>query len=257
MKLKILLIEIRVLFEAIRISLRHPRYFTIFLALWSQVFIRPLKSRRSRWSYVLLQVIDDLLDGHRKSNEPPLQFVKEIKNQISFKNYSNDFWGSLVQEIMNLFDSDPDTWDARYEFLNIIDNMMLDHHRMREKKVWDESQLIQHHRETFIPSLNLLFMSLESKSRVNQVLELVDVMGWCSMIRDLDDDLSRGLINLPAHLKTESDRQDWLRQQAIKANHDVQVAEKKLNDLDAQAKKLGKMFIKSAKKYINQELAHD
>lgn len=257
MKLKILLIEIRVFFEAIRISSRHLRYFTIFLALWSQVFTRPIKSRRSRWSYVLLQVIDDLLDGHRQSKVPPLQFVKDLKNQINFKNYSNDFWGNLVEETMNLFESDPDTWDARYEFLNIIDNMMLDHHRMLDRKAWDENQLIQHHRETFIPSLNLLLMSLDSKSRVNQMIELVDVMGWCSMIRDLDDDLSRGLNNLPAHLRTEQDTQNWLRQQALAARQNVKIAEEKLKELDPQAKRLGQLFLKSAKKYLDQELSHE
>jgi hypothetical protein len=251
MNFNILWLEMRVLFEALRISTRHPRYLLITTILWGLGLPKPIESRKWRWSFVLLQFIDDLLDGHRLSSQSPLEIAKDLKNQIQFRVYKNDFWGQLTKKIMQAFDKDPSAWDAKYEFLNVIDNMMLDYHRRSKKMTLPESRLKQHHRETFIPSINLLFMSLGSQSRINENLEFIDLMAWCSIARDLKDDQSRGLINTPKEFLEPLDQIKWLNEQTQNAQKNWAMAAEKISTLDPKAQKITGLFLKSAQKYLN------
>jgi hypothetical protein len=243
-------LELRVLFEALRISTRHPRYLFITAVLWGLGLFKPIESRKWRWSFVLLQFIDDLLDGHRASSQPPLEIVKDLKNQIQFRVYQNNFWGQMIQKLMQGFDGDPSAWDAKYEFLNVIDNMMLDYHRRSDKILMPEARLKQHHRETFIPSINLLFMAMGSKSRINENLEFIDLLAWCSIARDLKDDQSRGLFNTPQEFREPENQIQWLNQQTLIAQKNWALASEKVFTLDPKAQKITRLFLKSAQKYL-------
>jgi hypothetical protein len=48
--------------------------------------------------------------------------------------------------------------------------------------------------------VNLLLIAAGLRTRAALVPSLVEVMGWCSVARDLDDDLRKGLINGPAEV---------------------------------------------------------
>ena len=244
-------LELRILFEALHISLRHPRYLLITIILWGLGITQPINSRKWRWSFVLLQFIDDLLDGHRKSIQPPLEIVKNLKLQIQFRQYSKDFWGQTLQILMSDFNHDPNCWDAKYEFLNVIDNMILDYHRRIEKKLLPEAKLKNHHRETFIPSVNLLLMSMGAKSRINPIPEFVDLLSWCSVVRDLEDDQSRGLNNIPKEFIESGEQKKWLNEQSQLAKKNWALASEKLSLLDPRAQKIVSVFLKSSKKYLD------
>ncbi|MFN8845433.1 MAG: hypothetical protein ACK5V3_09620 [Bdellovibrionales bacterium] len=212
--------------------------------------LQPKVSRKWRYGFVLLQVIDDILDGHRLTDESPLEIVGRFKKQIIEQQYDNDLWGNLIKELMLAYQNDPNCSDARFKILNVIDNMILDYHRRIEKQIWTEKQLVQHHRETFTPSLNLLFMSIGSSSRINSIPEFIDLMGWCSVIRDLQDDMSRGLINIPIDYNSIEKRNDWIVTQVSKAKINWELTHKKLGNLDPQAQKTVRLFLKSSEKYL-------
>lgn len=269
---EILTIEVKALIEALRISCRHPRYFVIFSVMWIQGLVRPVKSRKSRWGYVFLQVIDDLLDGHRPSKENPYEIVSTYKKQFTSKTFPSTPWGHLMKGVASEFEKGPATADGIQEIAKIIDNMMSDHKRMVQRQCWTEAQLQQHHRETFVPSLNLMIMSYGSPFRFHEFHCFVDAMGWCSMIRDIEDDLSRGLINIPqevlnkgqvcldnkrinvAALLSNASIKAWLNEQAQKTQMNYKESLKALDTLDPVAKKIVRLFLKSISKYLNREL---
>jgi hypothetical protein len=64
-------------------------------------------------------------------------------------------------------------------------------------EVWTQDELDAHHRATFALSVNLLLTTTGCTARAEAVPSLIDAFAWCSVFRDLDDDLRKGLINIP------------------------------------------------------------
>jgi hypothetical protein len=86
----------------------------------------------------------------------------------------------------------------------LIRNMQYDYRRVVEELILTEAELIAHHRETFENSLDLLLITSGATLRAADASDLVAVFGWCSVMRDLDDDLDNGLINIPATVVSEA-----------------------------------------------------
>jgi hypothetical protein len=60
--------------------------------------------------------------------------------------------------------------------------------------------LAEHHRKTFRLSLDLTLIAAGSNLRAEDAPELVEALSWCSPVRDLREDLAKGLINIPAEV---------------------------------------------------------
>ena len=41
--------------------------------------------------------------------------------------------------------------------------------------------------------------------RARDVPELIDALGWCSTVRDLEEDLAKGLVNIPSEVVDRAD----------------------------------------------------
>jgi hypothetical protein len=79
-----------------------------------------------------------------------------------------------------------------------------DRRRMDARRPTTALALAEHHRKTFFLSLDLTFQLAGSPLRGGDAPELIEALSWYSPIRDLDEDLDKGLINIPEEVLAEA-----------------------------------------------------
>jgi membrane-associated phospholipid phosphatase len=178
---------------------RHRRYLVIALFLYGHSLFRWRKTRVLRVGFCLLQAIDDLLDGDRVSECDPVNVAGDIVRQMRSGEFATDQLALLAEalvEDLRVLQTEAD--DPLSEAIALIQHMCVDRERVEQGLIFDKVQLRQHHRKTFEHSLNLLLIASGARTRAEDIPELIDAFGWCSTVRDLNEDLSHGLVNVPA-----------------------------------------------------------
>ena len=173
-------VELCCLAQCARFSRRHIRYFVIFLAIYAPSLLHWRRYRPVRYGFCAAQWIDDVLDGDRPTDREPLEVVDEL----------------LSSRLVRAFFAEI-TPAAREEFIALVDCMRRDRVRVLHRERWTAEQLDAHHRRTFALSVNLMLHTARSAARADEVPSLIDALAWCSVFRDLDDDLCKGLNNIP------------------------------------------------------------
>lgn len=231
-----------------RFAVRHRRYLLIDVVLYALAFPRFRERRVLRTGFALLQVIDDVLDGDRPSTEPPLELAARIATELETQQFSGDHLGRLAAAFHR---------DARPEAIPVtialIHTMRRDRERVETKARWSQEQLRTQLRETFVGSLDVLLICGGSKLRAADVPALVEVMGWCSAVRDLDEDLGKGLCNVPAGIPLEDPRAiaTWLDDESTRARPLIDRAEAEVAALpDRRAAKWLGVLARSTRKYL-------
>ncbi|MCB1044672.1 MAG: phosphatase PAP2 family protein [Acidobacteria bacterium] len=179
-----------------RFARRHRRYAFIWLVLTLQSLISWKGSRLARYGYCCIQWVDDLVDGDWPAVNP-LDVVMSLEKQWGSGTFENDnlsFLASMVYQACEMLDR-PD--EARASFGSLIYTMSRDYHRRVNRQTWDLEDLASHVTTTFSLSLELLLIFSGCQSRSADWSDLVTALGWCSVARDLEDDLHQGLINIP------------------------------------------------------------
>jgi hypothetical protein len=155
-----------------------------------------------------LQTVDDLLDGDLACPGEPLDRVAEGTRALVSADAAADAESAdPMRRLAAAFRQDLEAVGGRAALdraLDLVDAMRLDRRRVLDGLLFDETQLREHHRRTFAGSLDLMLVAGGSPLRASDVPELVDALGWCSTLRDLDIDLERGLFNLPRHVVEEA-----------------------------------------------------
>jgi len=82
--------------------------------------------------------------------------------------------------------------------IQLIRRMQRDRRRMLSREISTSEELEALHAATFGPSLDLMLVAADSTLRATDVPELVTALGWCSSVRDLQDDLRLQLVNVPS-----------------------------------------------------------
>lgn len=230
------------LWQCARFSLRHRRYFVIFLSIWIPSLVAWRARRVVRFAFVALQWIDDIADGHRRTRREPLEILDELLEQMTSRRFADR--DALSQLLAVLFDELP--FDAQDEFIALVRQMRRDRERVIGRERWSEAMLDEHHRRTFTLSIDLLLRVTGCRTRANAVMPLVDALAWCSVFRDLEDDLRHGLINVPAGV----DRAAWSRAQYDKALVSLAESRRLLGELDDKsARELLTVFQKSVERF--------
>jgi hypothetical protein len=190
-----------------------------------------------RTGFCAAQWIDDLLDGDRPSKREPLEIVDELLA----RQFSNDGLSRLVAA---LFD-DLDT-AAQEEFLALVRCMRVDRVRVLRQERWTEEQLDAHHEATFRHSVNLMLVTAGCTARAAEVPSLIRALAWCSVFRDLHDDLRKGLNNIPR----DADVTRWTIESHARACLDLQKSEEEIARLDdRRAHRIFGIFERSIAKY--------
>jgi len=189
-------VELLCLRNFVAFSRRHVRYLLIWIALIRASLPEYRKHRVLRTGFCFLQAVDDLLDGDRASQREPLEVVRDLKIALE----RNAFGGDELSRLARAFRADLLTCGgpaALDKALALIGVMERDRTRVLQRQLLDAAALRRRHHLTFHYSLDLLLIASVADVRADDVPELIDALGWCSTMRDLDTDLAQGLINIP------------------------------------------------------------
>jgi membrane-associated phospholipid phosphatase len=179
-----------------RFARRHRRYATIALALAAASLPRWRSNRLLRTGFCALQAIDDLLDGDRPCVGEPLDTVRALREQIARREFASDPLARLVAAFVADLEAEGGQAPVN-DAVRLIEVMERDRRRQLAGELLDGDTLRAHHRETFTLSLDLMLLAGRCDLRARDVPELVDALGWCSTVRDLEEDLAKGLVNIP------------------------------------------------------------
>jgi len=178
---------------------RNRRYLVTFIAIYLYSLFAWRRTRLLRASHCLAQHIDDVLDGDREVDMPPLTYVDELLCQIETGDYDlNSPISVLACFVFNEADARSNVnKNIRAEFLHLFRTLRVDRQRLEARLPLPKEQLDEQHRRTFIHSINISLMITDSRLRASDVPEMVGALSWVSPMRDLREDLQRGLINIP------------------------------------------------------------
>jgi hypothetical protein len=235
-------VELCCLAQCARFSRRHIRYFVIFLAIYVPSLLHWRRYRAVRIGFCTAQWIDDLLDGDRPSDREPLEIIDELLNGTSSH--------PLARLMRALFaDLTPET---QQEFIALVRCMRVDRVRVLGHEIWSAEELDAHHRRTFSLSVNLMLVTSGCTARAEEVPSLIDAFIWCSVFRDLDEDLSKGLINIPRG----ADVSQWTRDSHARACISLERSAREIAALeDPRARKILGIFQTSITKYASRREA--
>lgn len=180
---------------------RHLRYFKIALILYLAQFQLGRKAATMRAGFTLLQIIDDLLDGDRPSMMEPHREISSFSKR--FKNRQWDPIGELdhlAEYFISRLDQNPYRAEIIRKTEELIDVMLLDRWRVKHAHLWSGEQIMNQHHKTFGLSLDITLGSIESPLRAHHMPEILELFGWCSTMRDLREDLLKGLCNIPREI---------------------------------------------------------
>ncbi len=239
--------ELQCVWQCMRFSRRHVRYFVIFLAIYAPSLLHWRRYRAVRTGFCAAQWIDDLLDGDRPAEREPLEIVDELLGEMTRGTFSA---GPLPQLVAAFF-AEVDA-DAQRDFIALVRAMRVDRVRVLERAVWTADELSAHHRLTFALSVNLLLATAGSSARASEVPSLIDALAWCSVFRDLDEDLRKGLNNIPR----DANVVEWTRASHARACLSLERAECELARLDdARARRILGIFHRSIAKFARRSVS--
>ncbi|QRK09104.1 phosphatase PAP2 family protein [Archangium violaceum] len=178
-------------------SRRHLRYLLIALGLYRYSLPRWRATRVARAGFCFLQLVDDVLDGDRPIDGEPLDQVDALLGQMETGRWSDEGSASTLGRVFLTGLGDD---GARAEALQLVRTMRKDRERVRERRELEAEALRSHHRDTFRLSVGLMLHVAGVEVRASDSPALLDAFGWCSTMRDLREDLDKGLLNVPAEV---------------------------------------------------------
>ncbi len=265
-------VEFACLAEFTQFIRRHRRYFTIFLLLyWHSLFA--WRARRGmRVAFCLAQRMDDILDGDRAAPEPPLVAAARLRAQLCTGHFHRDAEGLLARAVAWELDTRADGSESPLEnFIALIDAMCRDRERIDARRMLDRAALDAHLADTFTRSLDLQLLLAGSRMRSRDVAPVIACFSRCSALRDLEEDLAHGLVNvprdvlaacgiqeLPGHvrqLRLQPAFHDWIRQatkQSLIALDDTDTLIKHWPDSNDPGVRVLRIFTRSMRDFFTR-----
>lgn len=186
--------------ECLRFSRRHHRYFLIFLMLYWHSLWHWNNARAARYGFCFLQLYDDIMDGDRVTSTAPdviaAQTIAEWESGQFRGDTSLSRLAAALDVSLRSLHLLPDD-DPRHDVLVLLKAMRRDAQRVATQALLTRTELTEHLRATFHHSVNLLLIASQMQARAETVPDLVAALGWCSVVRDLGEDLHKGLVNVP------------------------------------------------------------
>lgn len=203
----------------------------------------------ARAAFFFFRNQDDALDGDRKDIKNPLAHVLACRQQIASGKYTGNpqIAGLAKFAIRSLQRKSKKGDNPKQYFLDGIDVMLFDYHRAKTRAVLTAKELKDYYQRTFFPVINLMLIGLGSGLRAKDIPQLSFCQGRIYTIRDLDQDWTKGIINIPkevlkkAHqtpdssieqIRNSPSVQDWFAGQLQLCRHDLLILEKKLTSIN-------------------------
>ena len=275
-RLDALRLELLCLVEFRHFVLRHRRYLFTLMVIYHYSLGRWRQTRIIRAGYCLIQHVDDVLDGDRRVGSDPEAYVRELLRQISEDDYDEaSFVSSLARYVVTTLRGHSDgTSGADADLLCLFDLLLFDRRRVEDRLLLTSEELREHHRRTFFYSLNLTLIACGVEARAADAKELTSALAWCSVMRDLEEDVNKGLINIPAAVLEQAAKQgaaaleygqlirtaavrNWIRAEYVRALAAAQQCGPRLESLEArEGARILALFLRAirlyARKYARQ-----
>ena len=207
-RLDALRLELMCLSEFRHFVLRHRRYLFTLIVIYQYSLGRWRRTRIIRAGYCLVQHIDDVLDGDRQIGRDPETYVRELLRQISDDDYDQaSFVSSLARYVVATLRSHSNGCGADTDLLCLFDRLLFDYRRRKDQLLLTSEELREHHRRTFLHALNLTLIACGVELQAADAADLISALAWCSVMRDLEEDVSKGLMNIPAAVLEQGAKQ--------------------------------------------------
>jgi phytoene/squalene synthetase len=229
------------------------------------------QARAARYGFCLLQLYDDIMDGDRVTDTTPdavaARTIAEWNSGQFHHDTSLSRLGAALDAAFRTLPLLPAD-DPRHDVLMLLQAMHRDAQRVATRILLTHAELKTQLRTTFHHSVNLLLITSRMHTRAAQVPDLVEALGWCSVVRDLNEDLGKGLINVPAELvqrleaagakltASHLEIQSWLEQERLAAINHLQHSAVSLQTLtaeDPRAARLLGLFHRSIARYAKEK----
>lgn len=183
--------------EALRLFRRNPRKYFRGVAAPYLISLKDCEvSRVGRAAYFFVRHVDDLLDGDLEISANPLDYALSLRAQIESGIYSDkpEIIGLAKYAISALERKSRSGDNPRQEFLNVMDSIIFDYQRSRERRFLSFEELENYYQRAFFPVVNLMLIGLGSRFRASDIPELSFCQGRVYTVRDLEDDWRGGLL---------------------------------------------------------------
>lgn len=202
-------VDLLCLREMARFGGRHPRYWLIAIALLATSLGRWRRRRVLRTGFTFLQLVDDLLDGDRPSEVEPLESTRAVAARIAVRAAGQKTAppNGPLETLADAFTADLQKAGGREAIdlaLELIAVMQADRRRVLERARLSQEELRGQLRQTFSLSVDLMLIAADAELRAADAPELIEAFGWCSVCRDLREDLAAGLVNVPREVLEEA-----------------------------------------------------
>ena len=256
--------------ECLRFSLRHRRYFVIFLILYWHSLWHWQSASAARRGFCFLQLYDDIMDGDRVSSTAPDDVAAQTMAEWESGQFRGDTALSrlgaaldVALRSLHLLPGD----DPRHDVMVLLKAMHRDAQRVATGILLTHTELKTQLRTTFHHSVNILLIASQMQTRAERVPDLVAALGWCSVVRDLSEDLGKGLVNVPAEVvkrveaaggKVSAQHPEirrWLEEEKLAALDHLRASAVTLKTLathDPRAARLLGLFHRSIERYAKE-----
>ena len=145
------------------------------------------------------------MDGDRHVSDDHEDYVQNILSAMNTKNGGPqivELYRFAIGHLVNMARADENS--EEYFKRVIKDAMLFDYERAQTRQVLTQEELEKYYNDTFSPVMDLALMIAGSSLRSADLPESVTTQGHIYTIRDIEQDLSQGIINIPAEVLADS-----------------------------------------------------
>ncbi|OGH07947.1 MAG: hypothetical protein A2W22_06785 [Candidatus Levybacteria bacterium RBG_16_35_11] len=254
--------------EVAAVLSQNPRKYINRLMIGVQLYaVNCEMGRASLAFYSTLKRIDDSLDGDRFDIENPLEYANDIAVQVLEGRLSTDNL-KLANAFSFVERRIRDGDNPRKDFVSSVNAMIFDHQRSQERRVLTKDELQEYYSNSFTPVINILLIGINSNLRARDIPEFAMAQGRIYSIRDIVDDWTKGIINIPteilslANLSAQSDIEKVMLSETIASYFESELTKGKIEiarleqKIEAQGEPVSsrvfKLLLKPMKKYIRR-----
>ena len=256
--------------ECLRFARRHRRYLGIFLVIYGRSLLRWQKMRTARVGYAFLQLFDDYMDGDRVWGGSLDALAERTQSEWNAGVFAGDIaLSQLGEAFWKELEHSP---DGRTDVYALLQAMHFDSQRRLQKLLLDEQTLHAHLHRTFYHSVDILLVVSGFHTRAREVPGLVKALAWCSVVRDFEDDVATGIINVPQKVVENARKREgesdgmaitartpeiaaWLKEEKERAIEHLAQSRANLAEVavkEPEAAKLLGVFQRSVEKYASR-----
>lgn len=211
--------------EAIRLVKKDRAKLKLTLGLYALSLKDREIGKLTRASYFFARHLDDLLDGEMDGIADPVGYAQSLSEQIKKDEFDDSMKISrLAKFAVPILESKakPDD-NPRQEFVDLIDTMVFDYDRRLDRRTLSSEELELYYSQILNPGIDLMLIGFESEVRTCDIPNYSRNLGRLYSVRDLEQDWSVGIINVPtetlwnANLSAEDSYQELTSNSVITA----------------------------------------